>query len=197
VGERGALHYHRGDEHDHAATGHDFGAERQHLLLALSNTWTLTPNAADGINSNSNGTASAGTSQVFGSGFYAISTPTATSGAGAVAVGTAGSAIAGLNPLTSQGSNYTFALTDCNTTVHFTAAATATVPNSLPIGCDIAVVQDAAGSQQVTFAAGVGAIMHSAGGYIHTNTQYSGVGIHVYSNSGGSAAVFDLLGDRS
>ena len=166
-------------------------------VLAIGNTWTLIPNAADGINSTANGSTAINTSQVFGAGFYTITTPAATSGAGAVAVGATGSAIAGLNPITSQGGSYTFALTDCNTTVHFTAAATATVPNSLPVGCDIAVIQDVSGSQQVTFAAGSGATMHSAGGLIHTNTQYSGVGIHVYSNIGGGAAVYDLVGDRS
>lgn len=94
-----------------------------------------------------------------------------------------------------SGTTYTFAATDCGTTVHFTSASavTATLPNSLPVGCNIAEVQDGAG--QVTNSPASGATLHSAHSYTKTYGQYAGVGLHVGQNSGGSSAVYYLFGD--
>lgn len=101
-----------------------------------------------------------------------------------------------LGTVTQQtGATYTFAATDCGTTVEFTSssAVAATLPNSLPIGCHIAAVQ--AGTGQITFSPASGATMYSAHSFTMTYGQYAVVGVSVIENSGGSAAVWYLTGD--
>lgn len=96
---------------------------------------------------------------------------------------------------TQSGTTYTFASTDCGTTVRFTSgsAVTATLPNNLLVGCHIAAVQEGAG--QVTFSAASGATLHSSSSFTKTRAQYAGVGLSVMTNSGGTSAVYDMFGD--
>lgn len=84
---------------------------------------------------------------------------------------------------------------DCGTFLTFTAssAVTVTLPNSLPVGCQVALEQN--GSGQVTLSAGSGATLNSAHSYVATAAQYSVIGVTVNANSGGSAAVYILTGD--
>jgi hypothetical protein len=105
-----------------------------------------------------------------------------------------------LGTVTSQSgtgsSAYTFAATDCGTMILATgaSAATYTVPNSLPTGCNIAVSQETA-SGQVTIAAGASAVFNAnPHSYTKTFGQYAIISITVKSNAG-SAATFTLLGD--
>lgn len=89
----------------------------------------------------------------------------------------------------------TLGAADCGTTVQFTnaGAIAVTVPNSLPVGCNIALEQDGAG--QITVSAGSGATARSPHSYTKTFAQYSIIGISVISNSGGAAAVYNFVGD--
>lgn len=94
-----------------------------------------------------------------------------------------------------SGTTYTFAATDCGTIVEFTSASavTATLPNSLAIGCAIASVQGGAG--QVTFTAAAGGTLVSAHSFTKTFAQHAIVSLSVIENSGGTAAQWTLSGD--
>lgn len=89
----------------------------------------------------------------------------------------------------------TLAAADCGTTVSFTngSAVAVTVPNSLPVGCSVALSQDGAG--QITVSAGSGATAHSPHSFTKSFAQYSIIGIAVITNSGGSSAVYNFVGD--
>lgn len=94
-----------------------------------------------------------------------------------------------------SGTTDTLAAGDCGTTIEYTSASAVTVtgPNSLVIGCHIAIVQGGAG--QVTVAAGTGASLVSAHSYTKTFGQNAGIGLSVIENSGGAAAKYFLFGD--
>lgn len=100
---------------------------------------------------------------------------------------------------TQSGTTYTFASTDCGTEVSFTnsGAVTATIPATLPVGCNIAVQQVGASKVSVNGSAVAAATLHSAHSYTGTAAQYSIIGINIYSNIGGSSAIADLTGDGS
>ena len=96
---------------------------------------------------------------------------------------------------TQSGTTYTLAAADCGTLVRTTSASavTITAPNSLGVGCTIAIEQ--AGAGQVTVSAGTGATLHSAHSYTKTSAQWAIIGLTVETNSGGTAAVYILTGD--
>ena len=64
---------------------------------------------------------------------------------------------------TQSGTTYTFAATDCGTEVTFSnaGAVTATIPNTLPAGCNIAVAQIGAGKVSVNGSAVTPATLHT------------------------------------
>jgi hypothetical protein len=94
-----------------------------------------------------------------------------------------------------SGTTDTLAAGDCGTTIEYTSASavTVTAPNSLVIGCHIAIVQGGAG--QVTVSAGASATLVSAHSYTKTFGQNAGIGLSVIENAGGSAAKYFLFGD--
>ncbi len=85
---------------------------------------------------------------------------------------------------TQSGTTYTFASSDCGTTVRFSnaSAVTATIPQGLPVGCAIAVVQAAAGQVSVNGSAVTPATLQSA---------------HSYTKTFGAGAVIGLFNDAS
>ena len=100
---------------------------------------------------------------------------------------------------TQSGTTYTFAATDCGTEVTFSnaSAITATIPQTLPAGCNIAVAQLGAGKVSVNGSAVAAATLHSAHSYTGTSAQWAVIGINIEANSGGSAAIALLTGDGS
>jgi hypothetical protein len=85
---------------------------------------------------------------------------------------------------TQSSTTYTFSVSDCGTTVRFTSASavTATIPQALPIGCNIAVVQAGAGQVAVNGSAVTPATLQSA---------------HSYTRTFGAGAVIGLLNDAA
>lgn len=100
---------------------------------------------------------------------------------------------------TQSGATYTFAATDCGTEVTFSdsSAITATIPETLPAGCNIAVAQIGTAKVSVNGSAVAAATLHSAHSYTGTSAQYAVIGINIEANSGGSAAIALLTGDGS
>jgi hypothetical protein len=100
---------------------------------------------------------------------------------------------------TQSGTTYTFAASDCGTEVTFSnsGAVTATIPQTLPAGCNIAVAQLGAGKVSVNGSAVAAATLHSAHSYTGTYAQYAVIGINIEANSGGSSAIALLTGDGS
>jgi hypothetical protein len=98
---------------------------------------------------------------------------------------------------TQAGTTYTLASTDCGTKVLFTnaSAVTVTLPNSLSIGCQIALAQY--GASKVSVSAASGATLNSPHSYTGTYAEYSTIGVSVDQNSGGTAAVWAFTGDGS
>jgi len=96
-----------------------------------------------------------------------------------------------------SGTTYTFAATDCGTEVVFSngSAVTATIPATLPAGCNIAILQAGAGKVSVNGSAVTPATLHSAHSYTGTYAQWSIIGINIETNSGGSSAIAVLTGD--
>jgi hypothetical protein len=89
----------------------------------------------------------------------------------------------------------TLASSDCGKLIRFTSnsAITVTLPNSLSVGCHIAMAQ--IGTAQVTLSAASGATLNSAHNYTKTYGQYAIIGVSVGINSGGSAATYLFTGD--
>lgn len=100
---------------------------------------------------------------------------------------------------TQSGTTYTFASTDCGTEVIFSSnsAVTATIPATLPAGCNIAVAQLGTAKVSVNGSAVTPATLHSAHSYTGTSAQYAVIGINIEANSGGSSAIALLTGDGS
>jgi hypothetical protein len=96
-----------------------------------------------------------------------------------------------------QSAAYTLASTDCGTEIVVTVSATAavTLPATLPIGCQVAVVQG--GTAKITLSAASGAALESPHSFTGTFAQYSTIGAQVISNASGSAAVWVFTGDGS
>lgn len=100
---------------------------------------------------------------------------------------------------TQSGTTYTFASTDCGTEVTFTnsGAVTATIPATLPVGCNISVLQAGASKVSVNGSAVAAATLHSAHSYTGTSAQWAIIGVNIEANSGGSSAIAILTGDGS
>lgn len=81
---------------------------------------------------------------------------------------------------TENGTAYTFSSSDCWQTSHFTSASpiTATVPSGLPIGCNLAIVQDGAGRVTV---ASAGPTLLSVDKCTGSAGQYAVLGVHIES----------------
>lgn len=95
------------------------------------------------------------------------------------------------------GTAYELVAADCGKMIRATAASAAiyTVPNSLPAGCHVSIMQTTAGGQ-VTIAAGSGATFNAnPHGYTKTFGQWAVIAVAVDTNVGGTAATFTLLGD--
>lgn len=101
---------------------------------------------------------------------------------------TFGATVAGLT--TQSGTTYTLAATDCGTILRLSNAAsiTLTLPNSLAVGCVVAVEQ--AGAGQVTASIGAGSTLHSSHGFTKTAGQYAIIGLTV-----DAAGIYILSGD--
>lgn len=86
---------------------------------------------------------------------------------------------------TQSGTTYTFASTDCGTTVRFSnaSAVTATIPQGLPVGCTIAVEQAGAGQVAVNGSAVTPATLHSAHSYTKTFGQWAMINIFTESSN--------------
>lgn len=98
---------------------------------------------------------------------------------------------------TQSGATYTIASTDCGTEVTFSnaSAVTVTIPATLPVGCNIAVLQLGAGKVSVNGSAVAAATLHSAHSYTGTSAQYAIIGVNIEANAGGSSAIAILTGD--
>lgn len=99
------------------------------------------------------------------------------------------------NTTIQSGTTYTLASTDCGTMIRFTSGSsvTVTLPNSLAIGCQVAIAQEGAG--QITLSAGAGSTLHSAHSFSKTFAQFAIIGVAVMTNGGGTTAVYDFSGD--
>lgn len=85
---------------------------------------------------------------------------------------------------------------DCGTFINFTAstAVTVTIPDTLPRGCQVALMQQGTGSVSLT--AGSGATLETPHSFTgKTAGQYSTIGVTIISNTGGTAAVAVMTGD--
>jgi hypothetical protein len=100
---------------------------------------------------------------------------------------------------TQTGTSYTFAPTDCGTQINFTSnsAITATIPATLPVGCNIAILEVGTAKVSVNGSAVTAATLESASSYSGTRAQWSMIGISIEANAGGSSAVALLTGDGS
>ena len=93
------------------------------------------------------------------------------------------------------GTAYTLVAADSGkvVTMNNAAASTLTLPNNLPVGFTVTIVQIGAG--KVTVAAGSGATVNSRGSVLGFAGRYSAVTITVYANGTGTAATAFLSGD--
>lgn len=89
----------------------------------------------------------------------------------------------------------TLAATDCGTEVTYAAASavTVTIPQTLPTGCNIAILQLGAGKVSVNGTAVTQATLRSAHSYTGTAAQYSIIGINI--EAAGTPAIAILTGD--
>lgn len=109
-------------------------------------------------------------------------------------VETFGSVVGAVN--SQSGTTYTLQASDCGKSVVITngSAITLTTFQAAVVGCSITVVQGGAG--QITMANGGSATLVSAHSYTKTfNGAGATIGLSVYTNAGGTAAVFTLSGD--
>ena len=82
---------------------------------------------------------------------------------------------------TQSGTTYTLAATDCGTEIVFSnaSAITVTIPATLVTGCNIALLQSAAGKVSVNGSAVTPATLHSAHSYTGTSAQWAIIGINI------------------
>lgn len=78
-------------------------------------------------------------------------------------------------------------------TVTSGSGVTVTLPNNLPVGFTLTVIQGGAG--QVTFSAASGATLSKLAATAKTTAQYAVVRLHVIANSDNASAQFVLSGD--
>lgn len=97
--------------------------------------------------------------------------------------------------ITSQsGTTYTLAASDCSTQINFTnaSAVTVTIPSTLPVGCNVALLQAGAGKVSVNGSAVTPATLHSAHSYTGTSAQWAMIGVNMEAST-----VAILTGDGS
>ena len=95
------------------------------------------------------------------------------------------------------GTTYTFVSEDSGLvlTLSNASAITATLPNDLPIGWSVAVIQKGAG--QITLSAASGATINNISSHTKSSGQYGIIGLSVIENSDGSSAVYILNGNTA
>jgi hypothetical protein len=100
---------------------------------------------------------------------------------------------------TVSGATDTLSTSDCGAEVIYTdnSAVTVTIPATLPVGCNVSVLQAGTAKVSVNGSAVSAATLHSAHSYTGTSAQWAIVGINIEANSGGSSAVAILTGDGS
>ena len=98
---------------------------------------------------------------------------------------------------TQSGTTYILAASDLGKEIYCTSASavTLTLPNSLPVGFNCAVIQAAAG--QITFSAAGGANRRNRQSHTKSAGQWAVCSLLVVTNSGGSAAEYILSGDTA
>lgn len=96
---------------------------------------------------------------------------------------------------TQTGTSFTLGVNDNYTTLILTNSSpiTLTLPNSLPVGFNVRIIQG--GTGQVTLAAGTGASYVNRSGYTKLAGQNAVGYLLVTANSGGSAAAYNFSGD--
>lgn len=95
------------------------------------------------------------------------------------------------------GTTYTLVSGDNGKVITLTNASAITLelPNSLPKGFNVLVIQGGAG--QVTLSALSGATLRNRSSHTKMAGQYAQIGLVVTANSGGSAAVYNMGGDTA
>lgn len=143
------------------------------------------------------GTVSAGTGTLGDSGIAYTSLALLTGAQTFTGAKTFGEVIGAVT--TQSGTTYTFANTDCGTEVDFTSssAVTATIPATMPVGCNISVLQAGTAKVSVNGSAVTPATLESHYSYTGTAGQWAIIGLNIEANSGGSSAVAVLTGDGS
>lgn len=98
---------------------------------------------------------------------------------------------------TTSGGCSGFTSGDCGTEVIFNnaSAVVVTLPNTLPVGCQVAIKQY--GTGRVSLTAGAGATLQSPHSFTGTYARYSTIGISIDQNAGGTAAIGTFTGDGS
>lgn len=98
-----------------------------------------------------------------------------------------------VNPQT--GTSYLLSVTNTGQMITLTNAApiTLNLPNNLPVGFNVMVVQGGGG--QVTCTPAIGAAVVNSSGFSKTRSQYAVISLLVISNVGGAAAIYMLMGD--
>lgn len=93
--------------------------------------------------------------------------------------------------------NYQLQTTDNATIICFEAAVAINVelPNNLPSGFNVGIIQDGAG--QITFNAEAGATLHNRQTHTKTAGQRAAVSLLVNKNSSGVLAIYNLAGDTA
>lgn len=172
--------------------------------LALSQT-TRSIYYCDGTNVVAALTSGGGTLAVTGggTGLTSVTANALVKGAGTSALVVTGILVGSNNELSGyranivarSGTTDTLAGTDTGLTIAYTnaSAVTVTLPNSLGVGFACSILQAGAGT--VTFSAASGATIHNAHAYTGTAGQWAEMALTVYTNSGGTSAVYILVGD--
>jgi hypothetical protein len=96
---------------------------------------------------------------------------------------------------TDSGVSRTLATTDTGTTIYFSgsSAITVTLPNNMPVGFTVEIIQGGAG--QITFTPASGATLDNRQSQTKTYGQHAAVRLIVVANAGGTAAIYNLAGD--
>jgi hypothetical protein len=97
--------------------------------------------------------------------------------------------------ITQSGSSYTLASSDHKSRLRFSSssAINLTLPNNLPTGFCVQIIQ--AGAGQITFSASSGGSLHNRQSFTKTAGQYAVCNLQIISNSSGTNAEYLLSGD--
>lgn len=97
----------------------------------------------------------------------------------------------------SKSGNYTAVLADNRRKIVFSAVATLTLPNTLPVGWECGIIQTGTGQVTIQVATGGTGAVLSRGNLTKTAGQYAQAYVVVISNGNGTAAQICLGGDIS